>query len=307
MEKQFSNIYPQKWAQIIILIGFCLTLFFFNLNRWDLWNPDEPRYAQVAKEMVTRGDWILMHYNGEVYPDKAPLFFWLIALSSYLWQGFTSFAVRFPAALFGMLTVLFTFLLGRILFHPRIGFFSGTMLVAGAVLPWIVSVKFPSHLNDSFPLVILLVGGSLAMFVLYRFKNHRALFLLLIGIVSAGYFYSTRAIFPHINHSKSARFLSQEVTSRIQPGGKLAVYGRVSTAPYNFYTGIVPILNLAGQDNLFQFLSASERVFWLITFDEWRQLQRMADRPELYLIARHQAGENDVVLISNRLDKGRNL
>ena len=555
MEKQFSNIYPQKWAQIIILIGFCLILFFFNLSRWDLWNPDEPRYAQVAKEMVTRGDWILMHNNGEVYPDKPPLFFWLIALSSYLWQGFTPFAVRFPAAFFGTLTVLFTFLLGRILFHPRIGFFSGlilatslqfaylsiranidttltffitasllcfwygqnrqeknkkgglgrfsiygfyigmafatlakgpvgfilpllvtlvylvlgkdwrgikemrllpgmllflgiilcwylpavwkggrgylndtllvhsihrysqgwaklrpiyyylsdfpinfspwivflpsafvyaysrknlekrreslfltiwfavififfslskgkrtlyllplfpaasllvggllydfifsqidhfrqewvilpiyvlmgTMLVAGAVLPWIVSVKFPSYLNDSFPLVILLLGGSLAMFVLYRFKNHGALFLLLIGIVSAGYFYSTRAIFPHINHSKSARFISQEVTSRIQPGGKLAVYGRVSTAPYNFYTGIVPILNLVGQDNLFQFLSASERVFCLITFDEWRQLQRMADRPEPHLIARHPVGGKDVVLISNRLDQGRNL
>ena len=128
MEKQFSNIYPQKWAQIIILIGFCLILFFFNLSRWDLWNPDEPRYAQVAKEMVTRGDWILMHNNGEVYPDKPPLFFWLIALSSYLWQGFTPFAVRFPAAFFGTLTVLFTFLLGRILFHPRIGFFSGLIL-----------------------------------------------------------------------------------------------------------------------------------------------------------------------------------
>jgi hypothetical protein len=56
-----------------------------------------------------------------------------------------------------------------------------------------------------------------------------------------------------------------------------------------------------------QMISVSERLFCLITFDEWRQLQRMADRPELYLIARHPAGENDVVLISNRLDKGRNL
>jgi hypothetical protein len=40
-----------------------------------------------------------------MYGDKPPLFFWLIALSSYLWQGFSSFSVRFPSAVFGTLTV----------------------------------------------------------------------------------------------------------------------------------------------------------------------------------------------------------
>jgi hypothetical protein len=183
----------------------------------------------------------------------------------------------------------------------------GAMFVAGAVLPWVVSVKFPSYMNDSLPLTFLLVGGSLVLFVLYRFKNFGALFLLLLGIITAGYFYSTRAIFPLVNDSKSARFIAQEITSRIQPSEKLAVYGRVSTAPYNFYTGIVPILDLADQESLFQFLNASGRVFCLITFDEWTRLQKIEGRPTLHLIARHPVGGNDVVLISNRLDQGRNL
>ena len=56
MEKRFSNIYPQKWAQIFVLLGFCLFLYFINLGQWDLWSPDEPRYAQVAREMVEEGD-----------------------------------------------------------------------------------------------------------------------------------------------------------------------------------------------------------------------------------------------------------
>jgi len=99
-----------------------------GVGRWDLWNPDEPRYGQVAKEMVNRGDWVLMHVNGRIYTDKPPLFFWLIAFSSYLWGSFTSFVVRFPAALFGTLTVLLTFLIGKNLYSSRTGFLSGLVL-----------------------------------------------------------------------------------------------------------------------------------------------------------------------------------
>ena len=128
MGKRFSRIYPQKWVQILLLLGFCFLLYFVNLGRWDLWNPDEPRYAQVAREMAQGGDWILMHFNGATYPDKPPLFFWLIALSSFLCQGFTSFSARFPSALFGTLTVVSTFFIGRRLFSSRTGFLSGLIL-----------------------------------------------------------------------------------------------------------------------------------------------------------------------------------
>jgi hypothetical protein len=131
------------------------------------------------------------------------------------------------------------------------------------------------------------------------------MFLLFFGILAAGYFYTARAVFPLINPYKSARFISQEIISRIQPGEKLAVYGRVSTAPYNFYTGIVPIFDFVDRENLFQFLNTSERVFCLITLDELRGLQSMREGAQIYLIARHFEGGNDVVLISNRLDRGK--
>ena len=113
---------------VFVLLGFCFVVYFLNLGQWDLWNPDEPRYGQVAREMVQGRDWILMHFNGRTYGDKPPLFFWLIALSSYLWQGFTSFSVRFPSALFGTLAILITFLLGKKLFDPQTGFLSGLIL-----------------------------------------------------------------------------------------------------------------------------------------------------------------------------------
>jgi 4-amino-4-deoxy-L-arabinose transferase-like glycosyltransferase len=49
-----------------------------------LWAPDEPRYAEVAREIYERGDFLVMHLCGEVYPDKPPLLFWLAGLLGWL-------------------------------------------------------------------------------------------------------------------------------------------------------------------------------------------------------------------------------
>ena len=128
MQAKSANLCSQKKIQILILVGLCVVLYFVNLGRWDLWDPDEPRYGQVAREMVSGGDWIIMHFNGKVYADKPPLFFWAVAFSSFLWKGFHSFSVRFPSALFGTLSVLLTFFLGKRLYSARTGFFSALIL-----------------------------------------------------------------------------------------------------------------------------------------------------------------------------------
>jgi 4-amino-4-deoxy-L-arabinose transferase-like glycosyltransferase len=550
IEERSSNIYPQKWVQMLLLLGFCVVLYFVNLGQWDLWNPDEPRYAQVAREIVNGRDWILMHVNGKTYGDKPPLFFWLIGLSSYLCGGFTSFAVRFPSALFGTLGVLLTFFIGKSLYSSRTGFLSGLILatsvefaylstranidatlaffttasllcflhwyrlgrgegevkvprrdlsvygfyigmalatltkgpvgfilpllvsliyllilkdwkgmkrmrllsgmalflvivlswyvpavlkggdaylretlfkhtvdayakgwthvrpiyyyfynlpmdflpwffflpaaiaygyarevdekrkgflfllvwsgviflffslskgkraiyllplfpavslmvgklwddfvstamehfrhewitfplyglmglalVAGVAIPWVVSMKFPSYLPYSLPMAFLMVGGSLAMFVLFHFKNYAAIFFLIIGMMAGGFFYTSRVVFPLVNPYKSARFISQEIKSRIQPGERLGIYSELGTGPYNFYTGIVPILELEKREDLLHFLQSSGRVFCLLKFRDFYSFQAMDGWPKVQLIARRGVGGNDIVLISNR-------
>ncbi|MCX8116825.1 MAG: glycosyltransferase family 39 protein [Desulfobacterota bacterium] len=551
-------------GQVGLLLALCFVLFFVNLGQWDLWNPDEPRYAQVAREMVHRGDWILMHFNGERYGDKPPLFFWLIALSSFLWNGFTSFSVRFPSAFFATLTVLLTFLLGRRLFSTRTGFISGLVLATslefaylatranidatltffttaaffcfvkwhwemtppsqgergdpmgpsfrqnqregegsllifgfyiamalatltkGPVgfilpllvslaylavrrdwdgikrmrllpgmilfllivfawygpallkggkeyfnetillhtvdrfakgsshirpfyyylynfpadfLPWIfflpgalahglstrkeglkreflfllvwfaviflffslskgkrglyllplfpavslmvgkfwedyisgsvrnlhprwftipfhillglllglgvgvlyvVSTKFDSYLYHSLPVGFLFIGGSLALFLLCRFGKRLALLLLIVGIMGGTIFYTQSVIFPALNPFKSARFISEEVTSRIRPGEKLAVYGIPVIAPYSYYTGIVPILELHKREDLLRLFQSTERVFCLLKYREFAQMQGKEGMPEMKVIARRKVGGDDVVLVSNR-------
>jgi 4-amino-4-deoxy-L-arabinose transferase-like glycosyltransferase len=178
--------------------------------------------------------------------------------------------------------------------------FMGLALVSGAAIPWVISMKFPSYLPYSLPISFLLVGGSLAMFVLYRFKHYAAILFLLIGMLAGGYFYTSRVIFPLVNQYKSARFIAQEITSRIQPGEKLAVYGRISTGPFNYYTGIVPILDLVDMKDLFSILESSERIFCLLDYKDFSQFRKMEGRPKVQFISRRMVGDNEIVLVSNR-------
>lgn len=58
---------------IIILAIFAGVLFFSYLGEGDLWNADEPRYAQVAKEMLYGEGWIIPYVKSTVYYDPPPL------------------------------------------------------------------------------------------------------------------------------------------------------------------------------------------------------------------------------------------
>jgi 4-amino-4-deoxy-L-arabinose transferase-like glycosyltransferase len=550
MNQRFSKMSPQPWAQFALLLGLCLVIYFVNLGQWDLWSPDEPRYAEVSREMVNGGDWILMHRNGELYTDKPPLFFWFNGISSFLWQGVTPFSVRFPSALFGTLTVLLTFFIGKRLYSSRTGFLSGLILatsfqfaylstrgnidttltffttasilcfiqwyqsnqegeislkgmkglsfygyyvgmalatlakgpvgfilpllvtllfllvqkdwkgikamrllpgillflaivlswylpavlmggkdylnatllhhsfdrfakgsahirpiyyylyqfppnflpwiiflpaamaygfsramiakrkeflflmiwficifgfftlskgkrglyflplfpavslmvgkiwedfvsfsmkhfrhewitiplyglmgvicVAGVALPWVISAKLPSYFSYSLPVAFLLVGVSIGLFVLNRFKYYGAIFLLLIGMMAGGFFYALRVVFPLVNPYKSSRFICQEITTRMQPGEKLAIYGDFEPGPFNFYTGIVPIPVLEEEEALLHFLRSPERVFCLLKSRDFLKFQSIEGRLEVQLIVRRRIGDGDFVLISNR-------
>ena len=119
------KIESMKVAGLIMLFAFIL---FINLGGWDLWNPDEPRYAQVAREMMQTGQYVLPHINAEIYPDKPPLFFWLIALVSKPFGDVTAFSARFPSALAALFIILLTYFLGRKLYSPLTGFIAALVL-----------------------------------------------------------------------------------------------------------------------------------------------------------------------------------
>jgi len=64
----------------------------------DLWAPDEPRYAEVAREAYGQGGLLVMHLCDAIYPDKPPLVYWLSGLFGSLF-GWHEFWLRVPSLL----------------------------------------------------------------------------------------------------------------------------------------------------------------------------------------------------------------
>ena len=137
------------------------------------------------------------------------------------------------------------------------------------------------------------------MLLLHRSRHNRAVFLVLTGITAAAFFYTTSVIFPVANESESGRFLSQEVSARIQPEDKLGVY-RERTGMYNFYTGIVPITELRNEEELSRFLQSSGKVFCLAEEESLAALQTRGVMPaNVQVIAQRPVGGESIVLFSN--------
>jgi 4-amino-4-deoxy-L-arabinose transferase-like glycosyltransferase len=89
----------------LLLAGFCSFLFFFGLAHFGLIGADEPRYAQVAREMLARRDWITPTLGGEPWLEKPPLYYWQ-AMLAYSMFGVSDWAARLPSAFDATLLVL---------------------------------------------------------------------------------------------------------------------------------------------------------------------------------------------------------
>ena len=80
---------------------------FAGLGRPALWEPDEGRYGEIAREMYLSGDYVTPRDNFVRYFEKPPLVYWAetAAISVF---GVNEFAVRLPAALFSAGQVVVT-------------------------------------------------------------------------------------------------------------------------------------------------------------------------------------------------------
>ncbi|HEY7617381.1 MAG TPA: glycosyltransferase family 39 protein, partial [Terriglobales bacterium] len=89
----------------LLIFGFCGFLFFFGLNYFGLIGADEPRYAQIAREMLSRHDWITPTLGGKPWLEKPVLYYWE-AMLSYSIFGVSDWAARIPSALDATLVVI---------------------------------------------------------------------------------------------------------------------------------------------------------------------------------------------------------
>ena len=63
-------------TELLLLVACCGFLLFYGLGAFGLLGADEPRYAQVAREMLDRGDWVTPTLNGKPWLEKPPLYYW---------------------------------------------------------------------------------------------------------------------------------------------------------------------------------------------------------------------------------------
>jgi 4-amino-4-deoxy-L-arabinose transferase-like glycosyltransferase len=95
MNKPGTN--PRTRTDVLLLAAFCGFLFFYGLGAFGLLGADEPRYAQIAREMLDHSDWITPTLQGKPWLEKPVLYYWQ-AMLSFRVAGVTDQAARLPAA-----------------------------------------------------------------------------------------------------------------------------------------------------------------------------------------------------------------
>ncbi|MGA2424046.1 MAG: glycosyltransferase family 39 protein [Terriglobales bacterium] len=88
---------PRNRTDRLLLVAFCGFLFFYGLGAFGLLGADEPRYAQVAREMLERSDWVTPTLQGKPWLEKPVLYYWEAMLSFRVF-GVSDRAARLPAA-----------------------------------------------------------------------------------------------------------------------------------------------------------------------------------------------------------------
>lgn len=176
---------------VFYLLGLTLILFFTGLGGRDFWAPVEPRYAEIARIMFTKGDWIVPTVNGDLYTDKPLLYFWLVLIASHIAGQVNEWTLRLPAALAGLGFVWTTYLLGRDFYGPRVGLIAAAALATSARVIW--EARW-AHIDMVFGLFFLLTiylgarsllreGSKTEILLAYGFMGLAVLAKGLIGIV----------------------------------------------------------------------------------------------------------------------------
>jgi 4-amino-4-deoxy-L-arabinose transferase-like glycosyltransferase len=99
-------------TDVLLMAGFCAFLFFYGLGQFGLIGADEPRYAQVAREMLERRDFITPVFGAHAWLEKPPLYYWQ-AMLAYSVFGVSDVTARVPAAIDATLLVIAVYLFFR--------------------------------------------------------------------------------------------------------------------------------------------------------------------------------------------------
>ncbi|WP_373532458.1 ArnT family glycosyltransferase [Vampirovibrio sp.] len=154
---------PQKRQSILLdsllLIAVCFILFFLKLGSYPLFDLDEPRYAEAAREMLESGNWVTPYFNYEVRFEKPVLFYWLIALA-YKWFGLSEFSARFFSAVGASAIVGMVYAFGGHFISRQYGLYSALILATSILFIGIARMSI-----TDMTLACFMTGTTLCLFL----------------------------------------------------------------------------------------------------------------------------------------------
>jgi 4-amino-4-deoxy-L-arabinose transferase-like glycosyltransferase len=149
----------EKWTYGA-LAALLTLLWLATLSARPIFNPDEGRYAEIPREMLSGGDWVIPHLNGLDYIEKPPLQYWATALSFRLF-GVTQFAARLYCALTALASVFLAWLAARRLANPQAGWRAAAVL-SGMLMFAVLGQLLTLDMSLTFYMTLSLVAFLLA-------------------------------------------------------------------------------------------------------------------------------------------------
>lgn len=161
-----KRLKPERYY-LIGLAVLSAGLLFYGLGRAPLLGPDEPRYAEVAREMYESGDWITPRLGGIHWFEKPALLYWMVA-ASYEALGVSELSTRLTPALVASFGAWLLYFFGRRWRSSRFGYLSAATLLSSGL--WI---GFGRAATFDTPLSVALELALIAFFLWDQRQNSR--------------------------------------------------------------------------------------------------------------------------------------
>jgi hypothetical protein len=127
---------------ILLLLLISAVIYIGTATKPALLDDADAAHALVSREMLQRGDWVVMYENGIRYLEKAPLHYWMVAVSYKLF-GQGAFQSRLPLSLSVIGLTLMIYFFARRFFGEREGFYSGLIMATSVGLYMFTRVMIP--------------------------------------------------------------------------------------------------------------------------------------------------------------------
>ena len=149
------------------MLAFCAFLFILGLQIVGLVGADEPRYAQVAREMLARHDWVTPVLYGHAWLEKPPLYYWCAMIAYQGAGGVTDTAARLPSAFLSCLMVFFIYIWTR-RFRPDAQLDAALITASAAII-----IGFGRSASTDMPLTVMFTAAMLCWYGWYASNTRR--------------------------------------------------------------------------------------------------------------------------------------